>query len=175
MTSRLGSILYTLHELTSTITQQTIPKEPGNDFPALIGNVSTLPTDVVARAAQRAAELLALPNGKAYGNTATNNSTRYLYASNRNMSPNVTVHDPRGDTIAIFATSPQLHVVNQVYTGLQQIRGMMLSEDGKYIAAAGMMAGGMAVFEVIEGGANLELKARYTGIGSVQLSSFVWL
>jgi len=83
--------------------------------------------------------------------------------------------DPLGDTIAVFATSPHLHVVNQVHTGLQQIRGIMLSNDGKYMAAAGLAGGGMAVFEVTEGGANLELKARNTGLGSVQLTSFVWL
>jgi len=52
---------------------------------------------------------------------------------------------------------------------------MMTSNDGRYVAAAGLTGGGMAIFEVTEGGANLELKARYTGIGSVQLSSFVWL
>jgi len=154
----IENTLYTLHELANIVTQQIIPPEPGNDFPVVIGNVSTLPTDV--------------PAGAAGG---TGNFTQYLYASNRNVSPNITQLDPRGDTIAVFATSPQLRVVNQVHTGLQQIRGMMLSDDCKFIAAAGLTGGGLAVFEVTEGGANLELKARYEGIGSAQLSSIVWL
>jgi 6-phosphogluconolactonase (cycloisomerase 2 family) len=175
----LGNALYTVHELANTITQQTIPTKPGNDFPALIANISTLPVDVPPGSTHTAAELLISPlspNAKVHVDTGTGEEcTRYLYASNRNNSPNVTQFDPLGDTIAIFATSPQLHVVNQVHTGLQQIRGMQLSNDGKYIAAAGLTGGGIAVFEVTKGGANLELRARYNGAGTVQLSSFVWL
>lgn len=97
---------------------------------------------------------------------------RYLLASNRNISNNL---DPKGDTIAIFTTQPKLKVVNQVYTGLNQIRGMMVSPCGNYVIAAGLVGGGLAVFEVTEGGANLVLRARYTGTGSVEVSSFVWL
>lgn len=167
-----GNTLYTLHELANTVTQQTIPTEPGNDFPALVANVSTLPAVVPAGSTYTAAELLLSPFSP---NADEGECTRYLYASNRNISPNTTQLDPLGDTIAVFATSPQLHVVNQVHTDLQQIRGMQLSNDGKYIAAGGLTGGGLAIFEVTEGGANLELRARYTGSGSTQLSSFVWL
>ena len=173
-----GNTLYTLHELANTITQQTIPTKPGNDFPPLIANVSTLPKNVPVGSTYTAAELLLSPrspNTKAYGKTGTEECTRYLYASNRNISPNTTQLDPLGDTIAIFATSPKLHVVNQVHTGLRQIRGMRLSNDAKYIVAGGLTGGGLAIFEVTEGGMNLELRARYTGAGSAQLSSFVWL
>ena len=44
----------------------------------------------------------------------------FIYTSNRNTG-NV---DPRGDTIAIFAVEPELKLVQQVYTGIDQIRGM---------------------------------------------------
>lgn len=159
--------MYTVHELANTVTQQVIPATPGNDFPALIANVSTLPTTVPVGSSYGAGELLISPI-----NSAVTNGTRYLYASNRNVG---SVLDPKGDTIAIFATSPTLHVVAQVYTGLQQIRGVQISADGKYIIAAGLTGGGIAVFEVVDGGANLELLARYTGAGSVEVSSFVWL
>lgn len=118
-----------------------------------------------------AAELLISP----LSSWRENVECRYLYASNRNIATLSSELDPRGDTIAIFATSPSLHVVKQVYTGLQQIRGMQISADGKYIVAAGLTGGGIAVFEAVDGGADLQLRARYTGSGSTQVSSFVWL
>lgn len=149
------------------MTQQDIPSIPGNDFPTVIANLSTLPTTVPAGSSYTAGELLISPT-----NCTVTNGTRYLYASNRNIGSGT---DPKGDTIAIFATTPTLHVVAQVYTGLQQIRGVQISADGKYIIAAGLTGGGIAVFEVVDGGANLQLLARYTGAGSVEVSSFVWL
>lgn len=157
--------MYTIHELANTVTQQTIPSVPGNDTPPLIANVSTLPGNLPAGSVYTAAELLISP-------ISTLKASRYLYASNRNIGSAL---DPLGDTIAILSTSPSLHVVNQVHTGLQQIRGMQISADGKYIAAAGLVGGGLAIFEVVDGGANLTLSARYTGAGSVEGSSFVWL
>lgn len=145
------------------MTQQTIPAFPGNDTPALLANVSVLPTQVPVGSQYTAAELLISP------------SKQYLYASNRNIATASSAIDPQGDTIAVLSTSPKLHVVAQVHTGLQQIRGMQISPDGKYIAAAGLVGGGLAVFEVVNGGANLTLSARYTGVGSVEGSSFIWL
>lgn len=162
-----ASTIYTVHEISNTLTEQTIPPTPGNDFPTLIGNLSTLPADIPAGSTYNAAELLISPQ--------TSDPQRYLYASNRNVSPNSSQLDPLGDTIAIFSTSPTLKLVQQVHTGLQQIRGMKLSADGKYLIAAGLTGGGIAVFEVIDCGANLALRGRYTDTGSTQVSSFVWL
>lgn len=156
-----------MHEITSTLTQQTIPSTPGNDSPALIANFSTLPSGVPSGSQWTGAELLISP-------VVSGASTRYLYASNRNVSPSSSQLDPRGDTIAIFATSPSLQLVKQVYTGLQQIRGLQITADGKYLVAAGLTGGGIAVYEAINGGADLELRARYTGSGTTQVSSFVW-
>ncbi|KAF9504521.1 hypothetical protein BS47DRAFT_1401292, partial [Hydnum rufescens UP504] len=106
---------------------------------------------------------------------STRYPTPYLYASNRNVSPLPAQTDPLGDTIAIFALEPKLHLVRQVHTGLQQLRGVSLGgEDGQYVAAAGLAGGGIAVFERVDGGADLKLLARYDGVGSEKVSSFVW-
>lgn len=160
--------VYTVHELANTVTHQIIPAIPGNDFPTVLANLSTLPAQVPAGSVFGAGELLLLP----VTGTTINTTQRYLLASNRNTSNNL---DPKGDSIAIFSTQPELKLVNQVYTGLNQIRGMMVSPCGKYVIAAGLVGGGIAVFEVTEGGANMALLARYTGTGSVEVSSFVWL
>jgi len=90
------------------------------------------------------------------------------------------VQDPRGDTIAIFEkVGSQLVLKNQVYTGLDQIRGMMhgqqAGEGGEaYIVAAGYAGtAGVKVFKRTEGGANLEEVAVNTEIPT--RTSFVWL
>lgn len=169
----VGNQLYTVHELSNTLTQQTIPDTPGSDFPTLTANLSTVPAGVPSGSSYGSAELLLQPLASCASTSP--GSQRYLYASNRNVSPNTSLYDPLGDTIAIFATTPKLSLVAQVHTGLDQIRGLTLSKDGKYIAAAGLVGGGLAIYEVTNGGAGLELRARYTGNGSTQVSSFLWL
>ncbi|KAF9507290.1 hypothetical protein BS47DRAFT_1373939 [Hydnum rufescens UP504] len=145
--------LYTIHEMSNTVTEQRAPK--------LLANISTLPPTVPPGSLHNAAELFVSPPSTRY-------PTPYLYASNRNT-------DPLGDTIAIFALEPKLHLVRHVHTGLQQLRGVSLGgEDGQYVAAAGLAGGGIAVFERVDGGADLKLLARYDGVGSEKVSSFVW-
>lgn len=163
----IGNSVYAVHELANTVTHQVIPTTPGNDFPTVLANLSTLPAQVPSGSVFGAGELLLLPTT----NTSAT-AQRYLLASNRNTSNNL---DPKGDTIAIFTTQPELKLVNQVYTGLNQIRGVMVDSTGSYVIAAGLVGGGIAVFEVTEGGANMVLRARYTGTGSTEVSSFVWL
>ncbi|KAF8325283.1 Lactonase, 7-bladed beta-propeller-domain-containing protein [Cantharellus anzutake] len=165
-----GDNLYTLHELSSTLTAQTIPPLGSSTPPQLLANLSTLPTDIPANSTYGAAELELTPVSESF-------PKRYLLASNRNVSPSPSAIDPRGDTIGIFEVEPDLRLVKQVYTGLQQIRGMKIGGDkGQYVIAAGLTGGGVAVFERVEGGTNLKLLARYTTPGSSEsVVSFVWL
>ncbi|KAF8322042.1 hypothetical protein DL93DRAFT_1241531 [Clavulina sp. PMI_390] len=171
----IGNTLYTIHELANTVTQQIIPAKPGADFPALIANVSTLPpaSTLPANSEYTAAELLLFP-------ASASTTTRYLLASNRNIGTGVNA--TAGDSLAILATAPKLHVVKQVWTGLEQIRGTQLSPDGKYVIAAGLVGGGVAMFEFVEtvtkSGAvdvDLVLRGRCVDAGCQSISSFVWL
>jgi 6-phosphogluconolactonase (cycloisomerase 2 family) len=95
----------------------------------------------------------------------------YIYVSNRNTG-NV---DPRGDTIAIFAVEPQLKLVQQVYTGIDQIRGMQFGgPENEFLIASGVAGNaGTIVFKRTQGGANLQKVAQNTEIA--QRSGFVWL
>ena len=158
-----GNTLYTLHELSSTLTEQLIPPAPNGTTP-LIANISILPPTIPAGSDFHAGEiLLAEASGRF--------PQPFIYASNRNTG-NV---DPRGDTIAIFQVEPELKLVQQVYTGLEQIRGMELGgPDNEFLIAAGVAGdAGTMVFKRIDGGSNLQLVAQNTEIA--QRSSFVWL
>ncbi|KAF9235474.1 Lactonase, 7-bladed beta-propeller-domain-containing protein [Melanogaster broomeanus] len=99
----------------------------------------------------------------------------YIYTSNRNLG----VQDTRGDTIAIFENvDNNLVLRNQVYTGLDQIRGMMSGEQAGYggeayiVAAGSTGTAGVKVFKRTEGGANLEEVAVNTLIPTSM--TFVW-
>jgi len=159
--------VFTVHELDNSITSQTIP--PLNLTTAtILANFTTLPPDIPVGSTNGAAELILSSVTEKY-------SQQFLYASNRNVSPNSTLIDPRGDTIAIFSPEP-LKLVKHVYTGLNQIRGMAIGGvDEEFVIAAGLTGGGVAIFQRTNGGADLQLLARYTGVGSDQISSFAWL
>ncbi|OAX42742.1 putative isomerase YbhE [Rhizopogon vinicolor AM-OR11-026] len=160
--------LYTIHELASTLTLQDFPAYPNYSTP-LISNVSTVPSNPPAGSSFAAAEvLIPLPTA--------DYPIPYIYASNRNIG----VQDPRGDTIAIFENvGNQLVLRNQVYTGLDQIRGMMHGQQAgeggdAYIVAAGFAGtAGVKMFKRTEGGANLEEIAVNTVLPT--RTSFVWL
>ena len=94
-----------------------------------------------------------------------------MFASNRNTG-NV---DPRGDTIAVFQVEPHLKLVNQIYTGLDQIRGMQLGgPNNEFLIAAGVAgSAGTIVFERVGNGTNLKQVAQNTEVA--QRSGFVWL
>lgn len=165
--------LYTLHELSSTLTLQAIPPAPNGTTP-LIANVSIIPPNPPAGAAFAAAEILIPPPTAKF-------PVPYIYVSNRNTG----VQDPRGDSIAIFehinatrTTKEGLQLVTQVYTGLDQIRGMEIGNNengGEEFLIAGGVAGsaGVVMFKRTEGGRNLELIVRNTDIPT--RTSFVWL
>ena len=164
----LDNMLYTIHELANTLTVQVVPSYP-NSTSQILSNVSIIPPDPPAGSAFAAAEILIPEPTAEY-------PIPYIYASNRNTG----VQDPRGDTIAIFENvDNQLVLRNQVYTGLDQIRGMMSGEEAGcggegYIVAAGYAGtAGVKVFKRTGGGANLEEVAVNTDIPT--RTAFVWL
>ncbi|KAJ7845470.1 Lactonase, 7-bladed beta-propeller-domain-containing protein [Mycena leptocephala] len=191
------NILFTVHETASTLTAQAIPAAPNGTAIPLISNVTTVPADALQGSVFAAAEILISTPTDAF-------PSPLIYVSNRNISPNVT--DPRGDTIAIFEfvngtdssvpytttnarrmlrrrvrrqddSQPQLKLVAQIPTGLQQIRGMQLGrvDDGgdEFIIAGANTVGGVAVFQRVDGGRNLTLVARNLDLGN--RTSFVFV
>ncbi|CAE6439805.1 unnamed protein product [Rhizoctonia solani] len=154
-----GTALYALHELSSTLTQQTIPPLGSTTQPPVTASVSIIPSDSTNPSALSAAELLLSPVSSAF-------PTQYLYATNRGDSSDaVAVVDISGNT---------LNVVSTPRTGLNQLRGAALSPgDGKYLALAGQGSGDVAIFERINGGTGLKQIAKLSGF--TQPTSIVWL
>ncbi|KAI0685372.1 putative isomerase YbhE [Cytidiella melzeri] len=155
--------LFTLHELSSTLTQQLIPSPPNGTSP-LLANLSILPPNLPAGSDMHAGEILLTEASPSFPQP-------FIYTSNRNTG-NV---DPRGDTIAIFAVEPQLRLLQQVYTGIDQVRGMQFGgPENEFLIASGVAgSAGTIMFKRTHGGANLTQVAQNTEIA--QRSGFVWL
>ncbi|KAJ7220583.1 Lactonase, 7-bladed beta-propeller-domain-containing protein [Mycena pura] len=148
--------LYTLHELASTLTVQPIPSSP-NGTSTIISTASIIPAPTAVWAA---AEILIPPPSKRFG--------EYIYVSNRNTG------------IAIFENLDQgtprerLQLVRQVFTGLDQIRGMEFGgEDNEYLIAGGVAGNaGVVIYKRVDGGRNLVEVVRNTEVPT--RTSFVW-
>ena len=175
--------LYVLHELSSTLTVQSVPSFPNGTSP-IIGNVSILPSNPPPGALFAAAEILIPTPTPEY-------PIPYIYVSNRNTG----VQDSRGDTIAIYqrtnntyfndntkrgTSDSALTLITEIYTGLDQIRGMEFGSSsntpgGNDYLIAGGVAGtaGVVVFKRTKGGADLDVVVRNVDIGN--RSSFVWV
>ncbi|CAE6474985.1 unnamed protein product [Rhizoctonia solani] len=154
-----GTTLYTLHELSSTLTQQTIPPLGSTTQPPITASISIVPPDSPNPSALSAAELLLSPVSSAF-------PTQYLYATNRGDS---------SDAVAIVSIAGgTIKVVAHVRTGIKYVRGATLSPgDGKYLAVAGQNSGDVAIFERINGGTGLKQIARVSGF--TQPTSVTWL
>ena len=163
-----GNTLITIHELSSTITSQSIPPL-GQNSSDLISNVSIVPADRAGSPGFTfaAAEVLIPSPNDVFPYTL-------VYASNRNVG---NASDPRGDSIAILSIDAHgtLQVKNQFFTGLQQVRGMQFGgPDDRYLVASGVVGnGGVAVFERIGLGDQFVQVANNSEIPN--LTSFVWL
>ena len=151
---------------------QDIPDSP-NGTALTYASVSIIPANPPKGAVYAAAEIL-IPA------PCPNFPIPYIYVSNRNTG----VPTAEGDSIAIFEHVNQgqrnegLVLINQVFTGLNQIRGMEIGnvENGgeQYLmAGAAAGTGGVAVFRRTNEGQNLELVARNKDISN--RTSFVWL
>lgn len=164
--------LFILHELNSTLSVHALLND-GSASEAIF-TVSTIPPDPPANSSFAAAEILVSTPTPLF-------PVSYIYISNRNVN----VQDTRGDTIAIFEhvncekADERLELVNQVYTGLNQPRGMMIGPAGpdgadEYLVAAGSVGtAGVVVFRRAEEGRNLQLVAQNTKVHT--RTSFVWL
>ena len=163
MTS-LGNVVYTLHEISNTLTQQTIPPAP-NGTTSVTASFSILPPNPPPQAEWHAGEILLTEASPKFPHA-------YIYVSNRNTGP---VLDPRGDSIAIFKVEPKLKFIKHVYTGLDQIRGMEFGGDQSEFLVASGVAGnaGVIMLKRTKGGADLEIVAKDTVLPT--RTSFVWL
>jgi len=191
------NVIFTVHELSSTLTAEALSPVPDGGS-TLLASTSIVPTDSAIPAGVKfaAAEILIppalpfqasdaadsqssqiAPTDASAPDATTDSLSRptLLYASNRNIG----VEDPRGDSIAIFQFFPGrgrkagFKLVQQVYTGLQQIRGMSFNQDGTYLIAGGVKSGGVKVFKRTNGGLALEEVASNDEIDT--RTSFVWL
>ena len=157
--------MYTLHELSSTLTSQILPKAP-NGTSSLISNSSIVPPGLPAGAAMAAGEILIPSINHAF-------SGSYVYVSNRNTG----VQDPRGDAIAIYSREKNGSVsfVDYVFTGIDQIRGMeFFGDDDRYLIASGVAGeAGVLVFERTGNGGNLTLLTTNKDVPT--RTSFVWV
>ena len=140
--------MYTLHELSNTLTQHTIPTLGSGVNPQLVATLPVIPPGA-SNTTLSAGELLLSPINSAY-------SSRYLYATNRNDP------DAAGDSIAIFSVNP-LKLVKHVRTGLKHIRAAALAGANKeYLVAGGLNGGGIVVYKRTNGGQDLLELARIT-------------
>lgn len=155
----IDETLFTLHELSSTLTSELLPAAP-NATSNIITQLSIIPPNNLTDPAWAAGEIL-IPDLHADANF----STPYIYASNRNTGTTV---DPRGDTVAIFKIldGGSFELVNQVYTGVNQVRGLWIGgPNDEFVVAGGVVGtGGVVVFQRTDGGANLVEVARNTDI-----------
>lgn len=167
-----GNSLFTLHELASTLTVQAIPPAPNGTSP-IIDSVSIIPPNPPAGALWAAGEIL-IPQPTAKF------PVPYIYVSNRNTG----VQAPQGDSIAIFEHVPatvktreSLKLVTQVFTGLDQVRGMEFGPASvggeEFLVASGVAGtGGVVIYRRTDGGRNLVEVARNSDIPT--RTSFVW-
>lgn len=164
------NLLIILHELSSTITTQSIPPL-GQNTSEFISNLSIVPQDPATQALQGAkfgaAEVLIPPPNQVFTST-------FVYASNRNTGSTT---DPRGDSIAVLSLGAggNLKIVNQFFTGLNQVRGMQFGgPDNRYLVASGVVGnGGVIVFERTGKGDQFRKVASNTDVPN--LTSFVWV
>ena len=168
----LGDRAFTLHELSSTLALHSIPSNP-KDTAQVYTIVSTTPPNPPPNAQYAAAEILIPPVSARF-------PTSYIFVSNRNKG-NVTLSE--GDSIAIYQhvnkgqANEGLQLINQVFTGLNQVRGMEFGKgtDGEAYLIAGGAEGstGIAVFERTDGGKGLKLVVRNKDIPT--RTGFLWL
>jgi 6-phosphogluconolactonase (cycloisomerase 2 family) len=113
-----------------------------------------------------AAEVLLPPPNDVFPSTL-------VYASNRNSGPN---NDPRGDSIAVFTLDAdgKLQIINQIFTGLSQVRGMEFGgPDNTFLVTSGAAGdGGVVVFERVGQGAGFVQVASNKDI--LELKTLAW-
>ncbi|KZS96563.1 putative isomerase YbhE [Sistotremastrum niveocremeum HHB9708] len=149
-------IIYIVAELTNEIIAYTLPPITTEESPkpVHIKTVSSLSTTPAPEAL--GAEIL------------FSHPTNHIVASNRKSG------HPLGDQISVFTPHPNFELVGEIRTGLDQIRAMQFSEDGKWLIAGGVKNGGVKVYEwngSADGGWGKEVASVFVAVPT----DFVWL
>ena len=159
-----GEILYTVLELSNTLTSHKLPPLPK---PALALEVAATLSDPPENPnaidpPPVCAEILSTPVSAAY-------PTPYLYVTNRN-DPN-----SEGDILSIFETggAGSIRLIKEVRTGLKHLRGIAFDEDGRYLIAGGTFGGGVKMFEIVDGGKDVKEIAHLKDLE--RPTGFYWL
>lgn len=162
LTGLVGKALYTLLELTSSLSVHTFPLShtgpPQKSFPTVLHSHPS-------SKGMLAGEILLTTPNTAFPHP-------YIYVSNRNDPC------PEGDTIAIFSlengeTEPQ--PVTEVHTGLKHLRAMAFGgENDRWLIAGGVEGGGVKIFERVQGGKDLKEVASLGEDIAPKATSFVW-
>ncbi|OCF45438.1 hypothetical protein I317_00684 [Kwoniella heveanensis CBS 569] len=160
--SKDGKHMYVLTELTSdvlvfSLDTPTYPIIPKPDF-----KVNIVPDEVSAEAHKfiNASELVANPA-----------HPQVLYASNRlelHLEENSkgqfkAPEGATGDAIAIIEldeSGDKVKSVKKIRTALDNLRGMAISADGKYVATAGRKKGGLEIWRTGDNGLDFKLAAK---------------
>lgn len=161
-TNHTGETLYTLLELSNTLTSHKLPSLP--EVPVALASAETLSTPpenpTAIEPPPLAAEILC---------TSVAGTAPYLYATNRN-DPN-----PEGDILSIFeiGDAGSLKLIKEIRTGLNHLRGVAFDEQGQYLIAGGAFGGGVKMFQIVEGGKDLKGIAHLTDVQ--RPTGFHWL
>ncbi|EIN06380.1 putative isomerase YbhE [Punctularia strigosozonata HHB-11173 SS5] len=171
-------VIYTLLELSNTVTAHTLPSLSSNETPRLLASAFTLSNppprpqlsvtestpEVLSVNDNTPAEREDLPRLAAEILLPPPNATfpdPYVYVSNRN-DPH-----PEGDIVSIFKPlnksdvashdeSSKLELIAEIRSGLAHLRGMIFfGPDDKYLIAGGANGGGVKIFERVGGGREL--------------------
>ena len=100
----------------------------------------------------------------------SNRGSRRLNRSNPELGPGTEEGVGEGDSITIILLSGNSEVERMIYleTGLDWIRGMRISDDGRYLACCGEVGGGLEIYEITgERGEILTLIAKGEGVRDV--------
>ncbi|KAL0568979.1 hypothetical protein V5O48_012997 [Marasmius crinis-equi] len=196
-------ILFTLHETTSTLTAQRISAAPDfNTTLPLIANVSIVPPNQLNGTKFAGAELLISQVSEKFPNPLIYVSNRNIGETIDPNGDTIAIFEFTNGTAAAstngtVAATKRMHrrskwarqtdagaeadgaltLLAQIPTGLQQIRSMALGrvDDGgdEFIIAGANTAGGVAVFQRVDGGRNLTLVAKNEEIAN--RTSFVFI
>ncbi|WVF72106.1 hypothetical protein IAT40_006918 [Kwoniella sp. CBS 6097] len=167
--SKDGKHMYVLTELTSDILvfsldNPTYPIVPKPDFKANI-----IPDEVPAEAHKfiNASELVANP-AHPYILYGSNRLEMHLEENSKGQFK--TPEGASGDAIAIIElneSGDKVQSVKKIRTGLDNLRGMAISADGKYVATAGRKKGGLEIWRTGENGLDFKLAAKNEKVDGV--------
>jgi 6-phosphogluconolactonase (cycloisomerase 2 family) len=208
LTISLDDILFTINEKTSTLTAQQIPQAPNGTTLPLIANVSIIPTDITLNATFAGAELIVSEPTEQFPDSLIYVSNRNLgpefdprgdsiaifqFSNDSSTSPTssdpcskhkrmvkaharqLPVHQARQTQGTV---SGNLTLVNQVFTGLKQIRSMAIGPVSiagaeEFLIAGANVDGGVVMYERTNGGRNLTELVRNTDVQN--RTSFVFI